>query len=382
QPYQVEELPLEHIEPDPRNVRRHADSAHIHKLRQSLIAALERGEEFYNPITVYAVGRSRYRIKFGHRRYYAAQGVVDRLHFRVVPRPGDSQLILDQLDESLHQEELNDLDTGWALRRYKDATNCSLSELQAKVEQLGLSRDGVRPGKFWLRFHLDLTRLHDHVQAMISNEQLAPTTAWQLRALPLNKQAEAAGRIVREGLTSRDVERMLNPGQEPPASGEEEDTLPSGGDLFLKELSSAKKPPARRLQPADPDRDNSSVRTSYEYPSLRTDLATLDQRTRRALERLDQDPWSGQASSSEKAVARDAISLGRYTVQEAIELAERFSREWPEAGELVQQTMVTVRRMLDGANGALPRTAIACLLRIYLAKLGQRLSPESAYEQA
>ncbi|MDE3075465.1 MAG: hypothetical protein KGJ86_08555, partial [Chloroflexota bacterium] len=58
--YRVMVLPLKQVEPDPDNIRIDYE---IESLRQALRAALERGEEFEEPISVYATSRKgTYRI--------------------------------------------------------------------------------------------------------------------------------------------------------------------------------------------------------------------------------------------------------------------------------------------------------------------------------
>ncbi|TMC57424.1 MAG: hypothetical protein E6J26_06380, partial [Chloroflexi bacterium] len=99
---QITSLPLDQVEIDPDNVRSVYPRETVEQLRQALVTGLENGEQFIHPPTVYPIGDDRFRVKHGNCRVLAAQGVVDRLHVRIVEppaRPVDK--VLDQLGENL-----------------------------------------------------------------------------------------------------------------------------------------------------------------------------------------------------------------------------------------------------------------------------------------
>ncbi|HLY66430.1 MAG TPA: ParB N-terminal domain-containing protein, partial [Chloroflexota bacterium] len=97
--YDIRVVDVELIDPDKRNIRQgKIDAQHVETLRLALRAALERGEEFDHPITIYPNSAKRYTIKHGHRRFAAARlEGVRQLHFHVVGAPSERGRILDQL---------------------------------------------------------------------------------------------------------------------------------------------------------------------------------------------------------------------------------------------------------------------------------------------
>src|SRR5581483_1705040 len=119
--YEVAVLDLDAVEPDPRNIRQgNIEAADVDTLRLALRAALARGEEFDNAISVYPLGTKRFRIKHGHRRYRAARlEGVQRLHFHIVPPPTERERILDQLDDNLNARSISDVDIACALEELR-----------------------------------------------------------------------------------------------------------------------------------------------------------------------------------------------------------------------------------------------------------------------
>lgn len=389
--YDVRKLPLGHVQPDPHNIRTNSDKVKIDQLRESLAAALERGEEYLHPITVYPVGRERFRIKFGHRRYYAAldlakQRPVSGLHFRVVPKPETEAVLLrEQLEEALHQEGLSPMDRAMAIKRYKDLTGKSVRQLAESLAEIGLDRDqhGEKRGSSWVGFHLALTRLHPQLQQFIADGQLAASTAYRLRSLPPGEQVRLARKIVGEGLSRRDLEELTGPDSENVTTLSEPPTATSrfagatgalpGGEALGERTSSGK-----RGRSYDVDRSHSAVTTSMTIPVPREDISALPVPVQIRVREAQSDRWGEKASEEQKAVARDAIYWGGRSVAEAEALADAVWAEWPTANEIAQGALVFLRRLLTQPRPAVRlESGLASLMQIYGQELARRLSADS-----
>jgi ParB/RepB/Spo0J family partition protein len=387
QEYRIERLKLSQIEPDPHNIRTNSDRLKIEQLRESLAAALDRGEEYLNPITVYPVGRDRYRIKFGHRRYYAAldlakQRPLTELSFRVVPKPENEAVLLrEQLEEALHQEDLTPMDRALAIKRFKELTGKSVRQLAASLADIGLDRDehGQKRGPWWVNFHLALASLHPQVQALVASGKLAASTAYRLRSFSPPEQAGLAQRIVAEGLSRRELDRLIGEDTEHASAMDASGYAPAADwgpldETALAEALDSRQRSRGRSAGAGPQRQNSAVAASFMIPLPDEHPANLPETVRRRIERLAADEWSRMATSEQRAVARDAISWGRRSVNEAECMADAVWRDWPAASEVVQGALVYLRRLLTQQLPIPADSALAGLLRIYAAELTRRLA--------
>src|SRR5205823_1677750 len=149
----------------------------------------------------------------------------------------------------------------------------------------------------------------------------------------------------------------------------------------LRDRLSALEPQQRNApQPIDPDKKNSAVRVTYEYPFLPADLSSEGEGVRRSLQRLEAHAWFAHASDSQKAVAIDAVRWGKQPVADAVQLAEQFISEWRDAHELVQQSMVAIRRLIDYRNGLHRESAVGILMKLYLGELSRKLKASAAGE--
>ncbi|MGI9149107.1 MAG: ParB/RepB/Spo0J family partition protein [Chloroflexota bacterium] len=168
-------MPLEQVHPDPNNVRIGLPSgAMLEALRESLRTALERGEEFDEPIVVYPLRNDVYRIKSGHRRYAAARGVVEQLHFHVVKPPEtEAERIEGQLDDNLNHETLSDIEVGTALLKLQQTGNYSLGQLTERLRQRGIPTQ--HSSKTWVAQKIELVKkLTSEVQHMVHSGLCRP----------------------------------------------------------------------------------------------------------------------------------------------------------------------------------------------------------------
>ena len=97
----IERILLSLIEPDPQNVRSPDDPE-----AQLLAESIGKQGQLV-PITVYAVGGGRFRVLLGDRRL-AALGLAGKTHAlaRVVPRPTDGEIAIEQGAENTARKDL------------------------------------------------------------------------------------------------------------------------------------------------------------------------------------------------------------------------------------------------------------------------------------
>ena len=125
-------VPIERIEPDPDQPRRHFDEATLVDLAADLKT---RGVR--NPLTVFKKGET-YQIIAGERRYRAAlkAGLGD-LPVRVVE---PENVLEEQLIENIQRENLNPVDEAEAIDKLKSMHNLSI---RAVAERLHLPKSNV-----------------------------------------------------------------------------------------------------------------------------------------------------------------------------------------------------------------------------------------------
>ncbi|MBM2830812.1 MAG: parB-like partition protein [Gammaproteobacteria bacterium] len=142
----------------------------------------------------------KYEIIAGERRWRAAQ--MAGLHeipavIRDVP---DQTAICIALIENIQREDLNPLEEARTLQRLLKEFKMTHETVAGAV---GRSRSTVTN-------LLRLLDLHRDVQAMLETNQLEMGHARAIVALPTEQQPEIAGRVVRQGLSVRETERLVS----------------------------------------------------------------------------------------------------------------------------------------------------------------------------
>jgi ParB family chromosome partitioning protein len=190
-------LPIEQLTPAASQPRRHFSEESLAELASSI-----RTHGIIQPLVV----RERsdragaYEIVAGERRWRAAQRAgLDRVPV-IVRGISDQEALAIALVENLQREDLTPIEEAEAFRRL--------------LEDFGLSQDSVAnlvgKSRPQISNTLRLLRLPPSVRAMVSDGRLS---AGHARALVNTADPEAlADRIVREGLTVRDAERLAQAG--------------------------------------------------------------------------------------------------------------------------------------------------------------------------
>ena len=188
-----EQLPLDRIDPNPRQPREAFDEDSLHDLTTSIEAV-----GVLQPIVVRPHGE-RYQIVMGERRVRAARSAgLERIP-AIVRTTEDDQLLRDALLENVHREDLNPLEEAAAYEQLLLDFGITQEELAAR---LGRSRPVIANA-------MRLLRLPGSVQRRIAARTLSAGHARAVASLEDPVQQERlADRIVAEGLTVRMAEEL------------------------------------------------------------------------------------------------------------------------------------------------------------------------------
>jgi ParB family chromosome partitioning protein len=188
-----EQLPLDRIDPNPRQPREAFDEEPLHDLTTSIEAV-----GVLQPIVVRPHGE-RYQIVMGERRVRAARAAgLERIP-AIVRTTEDDQLLRDALLENVHREDLNPLEEAAAYEQLLLDFGITQEELAAR---LGRSRPVIANA-------MRLLRLPGSVQRRIAARTLSAGHARAVASLEDPVQQERlADRIVAEGLTVRMAEEL------------------------------------------------------------------------------------------------------------------------------------------------------------------------------
>jgi ParB family transcriptional regulator, chromosome partitioning protein len=188
-----DQLPIDHIDPNPRQPREGFDEEPMQELTASIEAV-----GVLQPIVVRPNGE-RYQIVMGERRVRAARTAgLDRIP-AIIRTTEDDQLLRDALLENVHREDLNPLEEAAAYEQLLLDFGITQEELAAR---LGRSRPVIANA-------MRLLRLPGSVQRRIAAKTLSAGHARAVASLEDPVQQERlADRIVAEGLTVRMAEEL------------------------------------------------------------------------------------------------------------------------------------------------------------------------------
>ena len=189
-------LPIDRLEPNRRQPRRHFEPEALEELTESI-----RAQGIVQPIIVTPSG-DHFTIVAGERRWRAArQAGLAEVPVVVREVGSDRELLELALVENLQRADLDPVEEAVAY--------CALHE------DFGLSHEQVAQrvgkGRSTVANALRLLRLPASVQDHLRSGRLTAGHARPLLALPRTEEQEAlAERAVREGLSAREVERLAS----------------------------------------------------------------------------------------------------------------------------------------------------------------------------
>jgi ParB family chromosome partitioning protein len=190
----VVEIPLDRIDPNPKQPRLEFDNDALAELAESI-----RVQGVLQPVLVRPAG-DRFQLVAGERRFRASQR-LGRATIPAIVRPiEDDELLEVALIENLQREDLNAIEEALGYQRLIDELQYSHDRLSQRV---GKSRSAITNA-------LRLLALPPSVQAMVSRETLTAGHARALLALPSGAEIEANARYVADmGLSVRKTEALI-----------------------------------------------------------------------------------------------------------------------------------------------------------------------------
>jgi ParB family chromosome partitioning protein len=188
------ELEIDQLTPSPLQPRMKFDDRAIDELAQSI-----RETGILQPI-VAVLEDGKYRILIGERRWRAAQRAgLRRIPVLIRNIPKEQQLEVS-LIENLQREELNAIEIALSFRKLTDELGYTQEEISDRV---GKDRASVAN-------YLRLLKLPTEIQEMLRDEIISMGHARALLGIETPKaQLEAARRIVKAGLSVREVEESV-----------------------------------------------------------------------------------------------------------------------------------------------------------------------------
>ena len=188
-------IALDDIAPNAHQPRRAFDGPALESLAQSI-----RANGVLSPIIVRPVsgGAVKYEIVAGERRWRAARSAGLREVPAIVRDVRDGASLELALLENLQREDLNAIEEATGYRQLIDEHEFTQEILS---ERLGKGRPTIANA-------LRLLSLPDSVQAMIRDGRLSAGHGRSLAAMPANLAEAFARRVVLEGLSVREIERL------------------------------------------------------------------------------------------------------------------------------------------------------------------------------
>jgi ParB family transcriptional regulator, chromosome partitioning protein len=190
-----EELPVDSIEPNPRQPREVFDPDSLAELVASI-----RAVGVLQPVVVRETDPGRYQLIMGERRWRATKDADLSVIPAIVRATSDDALLRDALLENLHRQQLNPLEEAAAYQQLLEEFGTTHEEL---AERVGRSRSHVSNT-------LRLLHLTPDVQRRVAAGVLSAGHARALLGLDdAAAQDRLAARIVAEGLSVRAVEEIV-----------------------------------------------------------------------------------------------------------------------------------------------------------------------------
>ncbi len=187
-------LPIEQLQAGKYQPRSHMDQERLAELAESIKA-----QGMIQPIIVRTLGRDRYEIIAGERRWRAAQ-LASLREVPVVLRDADDHAALAMaLIENIQREDLNPLEEALALQRLIDEFH--LTHQQA-AEAVGRSRAAVSN-------LLRLLELPDLIRGFVERHEIEMGHARALLTLPVPQAIALAQAAAAEGWSVREIERRV-----------------------------------------------------------------------------------------------------------------------------------------------------------------------------
>jgi len=226
-PEGVIEIPLERIDPNPKQPRLEFDDEALAELAESIQA-----QGVIQPILVRPAG-DRYQLVAGERRFRASKKLGRATIPAIVRRVSDEELLEVALIENLQREDLNSIEEALGYQRLLDELHYTHDRLS---ERVGKNRSSITNT-------LRLLTLPASVQSMVSRETLTAGHARALLGLPSHAEIEASARYVAdmglsvrktEALVARKMRRKTTPRRARGAGAEPQDAVDAVSSVYAE----------------------------------------------------------------------------------------------------------------------------------------------------
>jgi len=197
-------LPVEALRPGKYQPRTRMDEASLNELAESI-----RARGVIQPIIVRPVGDSQYEILAGERRWRAARIAGLEKVPAVIRSVSDDAALGIGLIENIQREDLNAIEEAAGLKRLIDEFRLTQEEAARAV---GRSRVAVTN-------LLRLLELAPAVQSMLQDGKIEMGHARALLSLSRQRQVELATQAAVQGLSVREIERLVQQSAQAPKTG-------------------------------------------------------------------------------------------------------------------------------------------------------------------
>lgn len=187
-------LPIEFMQPGQYQPRKIMTDDALEELASSIKA-----QGIIQPIVVREIGKNKFEIIAGERRWRASQiAELDSIPCLVKDIPDEAAIAM-ALIENIQREDLNAMEEAVALQRL-------MQEFQLTHQQ---TADAVGKSRTTITNLLRLLSLTDICRTMLERGDLEMGHARALLSLPSDDQTAAARTVVAKGLTVRDTEKLV-----------------------------------------------------------------------------------------------------------------------------------------------------------------------------
>jgi ParB family chromosome partitioning protein len=199
----LRDLKVEQLKPGKYQPRSHMDQASLHELAASI-----RVQGVMQPILARELAEGGYEIIAGERRWRAAQLAELKIVPVIVRKVPDNAALAMALIENIQREDLNPLEEAVGIQRLIDEFQMTH---QAAADAVGRSRSAASN-------LLRLLKLPQAVQDMLMEGSLDMGHARSLLSLEGSQQVLLANKIILEGLSVREAEKLVQQqGEQSPA---------------------------------------------------------------------------------------------------------------------------------------------------------------------
>ena len=199
----LRDLKVEQLKPGKYQPRSHMDEASLNELAASIKA-----QGVMQPILARELPADGYEIIAGERRWRAAQLAGLKQVPVIIRKVPDNAALAMALIENIQREDLNPLEEAVGIQRLIDEFQMTH---QAAADAVGRSRSAASN-------LLRLLKLPDAVQGMLMDGSLDMGHARALLSLEGAQQVLLANKIVLEGLSVREAEKLVQQQSEAPAT--------------------------------------------------------------------------------------------------------------------------------------------------------------------